>query len=449
MKKLLSMFMGLTLALASLLVVTPGALAAIVGTNGSFELGTDPGVFSNLLTGDSASVTDWTVNAGSLDYIGTYWQAADGARSIDLNGSSAGSISQTLVTVPGATYVVHFSLSGNPDVGPSAKVLRVSATSGTPASQDFTYDTSVKGNTLADMKWESNTYTFVASSTSTTLTFGSQVEGAAGPALDKISVEETLPPVTHVLAVAKAGNGAGTVTSVPSGINCGADCSKSFDNDTAVTLTATAAAGSSFTGWSGDCSGTGSCALVMSSNESVTATFTLDVVVPVTFTIRALAGSHGSISPSGSVVVNSGSNQAFTITADSGFHVKNVWVDGSSVGAVGTFTFSNVLANHRIVASFTADSVSGLPQAKADCKEGGWAGFSNPSFRNQGLCVAQVNHQFRGDDDDDEDSNIEDGDDSDDEDEDDDDDRVSANVSANVHAGKAHLNAKGKFKIND
>jgi Divergent InlB B-repeat domain len=76
--------------------------------------------------------------------------------------------------------------------------------------------------------------------------------------------------------VSKAGTGSGSVTSSPSGINCGATCSASFAAGTMVTLTATAAAGSTFTGWSGACTGT--CTVTMSADQAVTATFTVIAV---------------------------------------------------------------------------------------------------------------------------------------------------------------------------
>jgi Malectin domain/Carbohydrate binding module (family 6) len=71
-----------------------------------------------------------------------------------------------------------------------------------------------------------------------------------------------------------------------------------------------------------------------------------------TFTITASAGSGGSISPSGAVVVNQGANQAFTITPSSGYTVSSVMVDGAGVGAVTSYTFLNVQANHTISAAF-------------------------------------------------------------------------------------------------
>lgn len=76
------------------------------------------------------------------------------------------------------------------------------------------------------------------------------------------------------LTVSAAGTGGGTITSTPVGINCGAACSYFFDNGTSVTLTASPDANSTFTGWTGDCSGTGTCTVTMNSVKNVQATFT-------------------------------------------------------------------------------------------------------------------------------------------------------------------------------
>ena len=81
---------------------------------------------------------------------------------------------------------------------------------------------------------------------------------------------------TFALAITKAGTGAGTVTSTPAGISCGATCSANFTINTAVTLAAAASTGSTFTGWSGACTGTGSCVVTMNAAKSVTANFTLN-----------------------------------------------------------------------------------------------------------------------------------------------------------------------------
>lgn len=75
------------------------------------------------------------------------------------------------------------------------------------------------------------------------------------------------------LTVSRNGTGSGTVTSSPAGINCGSTCSANYATNTIVTLTATPAGGSTFAGWSGNCSGTGTCQVTMSAARSVTATF--------------------------------------------------------------------------------------------------------------------------------------------------------------------------------
>lgn len=146
--------------------------------------------------------------------------------------------------------------------------------------------------------------------------------------------------VQYALSLSMSGTGTGTVSSSPTGT--------SFSAGTVVTLTASPAAGSTFTGWSGGCSGTSpACAVTMNSNTSVTATFSLQ-----TDTIIASAGTGGSISPSGTVTVSPGSSQSFVISAGKGYKIKNVTVDGVSVGPVSNYLFGNVRSNHTIKASF-------------------------------------------------------------------------------------------------
>jgi hypothetical protein len=72
-------------------------------------------------------------------------------------------------------------------------------------------------------------------------------------------------------------------------------------------------------------------------------------------TITASAGANGSISPSGPVSVNYGSDQAFALIPNVGYHVASVAVDGGSVGPVQSYTFTNVITSHTIEANFTID----------------------------------------------------------------------------------------------
>jgi PKD repeat protein len=79
-----------------------------------------------------------------------------------------------------------------------------------------------------------------------------------------------------------------------------------------------------------------------------------------TFTVTATAGAGGTVSPPGVTTLNCGSSQSYTITADSGFHVLDVQVDGVSVGGVGTYTFTGVAANHTLSATFTLNPIQTL-----------------------------------------------------------------------------------------
>lgn len=81
-------------------------------------------------------------------------------------------------------------------------------------------------------------------------------------------------PSPYSLAVTKRGTGLGTVISTPTGIDCGSTCTAPFSFGASVTLTATPATGSTFAGWTGACSGSGNCTLVMNGNKSVGARFT-------------------------------------------------------------------------------------------------------------------------------------------------------------------------------
>ena len=88
------------------------------------------------------------------------------------------------------------------------------------------------------------------------------------------------------LVISNLGSGSGTVTSNPAGINCGSDCSKNYTSGTSVTLTAAADAGSTFTGWSRDCSGNQTtCTVSMDVSKNVTATFALSDITAPTGTI--------------------------------------------------------------------------------------------------------------------------------------------------------------------
>src|SRR5437763_10426038 len=128
-------------------------------TNGSFELGTDPGNSLVVLAGDSTTITGWTVQSGTVDYIGTRWAAADGERSLDLSGQSEGSIVQNAVSgfTVGMEYRLSFYMAANTEGGSPIKSLRADVGL---ASQSFSFDGT--GYSASNMGWSLRTLDFFA-----------------------------------------------------------------------------------------------------------------------------------------------------------------------------------------------------------------------------------------------------------------------------------------------
>jgi choice-of-anchor C domain-containing protein len=167
-------------AVAALLAAAPAGAVTIV--NGSFESAT-------LGNGDT-SITGWTVDGLGIDYIGGYWQAADGVRSIDLSGNNKGAISQALNgLVVGGLYHVNFALAGNPDGGASTKV----AVASDGGSQSSVFFFPQAGNTKTNMGWTNQTFDFVATAANANLTFSATQFDAFGPALDNVSISGPVP----------------------------------------------------------------------------------------------------------------------------------------------------------------------------------------------------------------------------------------------------------------
>ena len=157
----------------------------------------------------------------------------------------------------------------------------------------------------------------------------------------------------RTISFAKTGAGTGRVVTSPAAVDCAAACttaSTSFIDGTSVSVTATASTGNVFSGFTGACTGTANpCTFTVSGDATLTTSFTLPPR-----TITASAGTGGTISPTGAVSVVSGGSQTFTITPATGKAITAVTVDGTSVGAVSSYTFSNVTVDHTIAATFSS-----------------------------------------------------------------------------------------------
>ena len=184
-----------------------------------------------------------------------------------------------------------YTLSCQPSGPNSTDSVTVTVAAASATADISANPTTIPYNTPATITWSSTNATSCSvSPTSWSGTSGNQSTGnlttsrtyslscqPSGPnSTDAVTVN-VQAAVTYGLTVIKSGQG--TVTSSPAGINCGPGCQSqtiSFTENANVTLTATPASGRIFTGWSGACSGTGGCSVLMNGAKSVTANFAVN-----------------------------------------------------------------------------------------------------------------------------------------------------------------------------
>jgi choice-of-anchor C domain-containing protein len=184
----------------------PGNLVA----NGSFE---SPALSSGAVAGyaNGQDLGGWTVEAGGVDQVrAPYWQAADGAHSLDLNGTNPGGVRQTVATTPGERYEISFAIAGNPECGASIKSLGVYWAG--PIAYGDTFDTTT--TTTTAMGWRIPRSLGVRATAATTeIAFRALSPlGGCGPAIDRVEVVPQVSPYREVQLVSRnlAGTGTGS-----------------------------------------------------------------------------------------------------------------------------------------------------------------------------------------------------------------------------------------------
>jgi List-Bact-rpt repeat protein/VCBS repeat protein len=204
------------------------------------------------------------------------------------------------------------------------------------------------------------TYTDASAIDGTTYCYRVRAFNAAGDSGYSNEVCGMAAPMP-TLTVTKAGSG--TVTSTPAGIACGATCSASFSAGSIVSLTATAATGSTFSGWGGACTGTGACNVTLGSNTSVSATFALAATSSTySLSVSLSGGSTGTVisSPAGiscgaTCTAGFAAGTVVSLTATPAAGSSFAGWSGACSGATCAVTLS---ANQTVTARFVPLNVS-------------------------------------------------------------------------------------------
>jgi choice-of-anchor C domain-containing protein len=139
---------------------------------------------------------------GNVDWIRGYWQSSDGdGYSVDMNGSTPGSIAQTIATIAGAHYHLTFDMSANPDLGSGTRVI-LASTGG--LATPYTYSFTVGPNSRSNMNWVSQSLDFTATGAATQIKFasGTTTNCCWGAAIDNVAISGGVPePATWSLMI--------------------------------------------------------------------------------------------------------------------------------------------------------------------------------------------------------------------------------------------------------
>ncbi len=172
-------------------------------SNGGFVApsGTPSFSYKEVTPSSSVQIPGWTVTSGSVDWINTYWQSADGdGYCIDLSGRGNGAIAQQIVggLEVGGAYELSFWLSGNPDGPPTTKTITLDVTNASGLSQSqFEYVRN--GNTKTNMMWQPWTARFVAQEAQIGIAFAGTSGTAYGAALDNVKLQRVVPEPATLL----------------------------------------------------------------------------------------------------------------------------------------------------------------------------------------------------------------------------------------------------------
>jgi hypothetical protein len=276
---------------------------------------------------DVGDVTTYTLS--NLTIGATYYAAATAFTTTDLESDFS---NEVMFTVPSCSYTISPSSASFPASGGTGSV-----TITTPSYCNWTTSSGVPWLTLnPGSGLGSGTITYsVASNTGTSRTAGLTIAG------NVFTINQSGAVVNYTISTS-AGTGGSISPSGQVAIQSGAARTFSITPNSGYQI-----ANVTLDGVSQGAVNTYTITNIQA-NHTISAAFK-----SITYTIRASSGSGGSISPSGTITVSSGAGKTFKIVPNRRYKIANVTVDGASMGAISSYTFSNITANHQISASFS------------------------------------------------------------------------------------------------
>jgi hypothetical protein len=239
---------------------------------------------------------EYVMSFSAGGYVTQYWNGVETeaqATSITVDSEHSGHADAVMVEAVSPTNTTPPTVTGTGKVGQTLSCSE-GIWSGSPAN--FTYEYTWLRGTQTINGATSSTYTTGSSDAGKTIKCSVTATNTSGTGASVRSSNGVAVAALRKLTVTKAGNGSGTVTSAPAGINCGATCSFTFNQGEVVSLTVTPAAHVEFTGWSGACTGVGACEVTLGgASAAVTATF-----VPIIHGLTVTKSGDGSGTVTGS-----------------------------------------------------------------------------------------------------------------------------------------------------
>ncbi len=227
--------------------------------------------------GSTAAISpSWSVDGSGLATVDSGGVVTVGSvitdTTVTLTASFGGKTATKTISIQNQTKaVLSLAVSGTASIDEATNVTFTAiATYDDETSETVSPSWSVDGSGLATID-SGGVLRAATVSNDTSVTVTAEFSGKS--ATKTVTIKDVNTPSTFTLSTGVTGSG--TITSNPTGIDCGTDCSEVYPEGQSVTLTAAATSNYFFTGWSGDCSGTTDCGLAMNADKTANATFAL------------------------------------------------------------------------------------------------------------------------------------------------------------------------------